>query len=124
MAGKRHRSGNSAVISDRRRRRRGVGRSDGSEATLTIINGCFAGLKIPLKKDRTTLGSAVSCDICLDHSFVADEHAVILKTGDGFVLEDLNSRHGTSVNGSEIHRRILSAGDRIGIGTFELKFSG
>lgn len=123
MAGKRRGSGNSAVIGDRRRRRRGDGRRAGSGPALTIVSGCFAGLRIPLKKDRTTLGSAVSCDICLDHSFVADEHAVIVKTGDGFVLEDLNSRHGTSVNGSEIHRRILAAGDRIGIGTFDLKFS-
>lgn len=110
-------------MDDRRRRKRGTGRPEGATASLTIVNGCFAGLKISLKKDRTTLGSAVSCDICLDHSFVADEHAVIIRTADGFVLEDLNSRHGTSVNGSEIHRRILSPGDRIGIGTFELKFS-
>jgi len=110
-------------MNNRKRRRRPEKRQDGSTAALTIVNGCFTGLRIPLKKDRTTLGSAVSCDICLDHSFVADEHAVIMKTGEGFVLEDLNSRHGTSVNGSEIHRRTLAAGDRIGIGTFELKFS-
>lgn len=111
-------------MSKRRSPRRGGPRAESRPAAVTIVNGCFAGLTIPLKKDRTTLGSAVSCDICLDHSFVADEHAVIVKTPGGFVIEDLNSRHGTSVNGSEIHRRILAAGDRIGIGTFELRFSG
>jgi len=89
---------------------------------LTITNGCFAGLEIVLKKDRMSLGRAVSCDICLDHSFVNDEHAIIRRSNGGYVIEDLNSRHGTSVNGSEIHRHQLKRGDMIAIGTFELRF--
>ena len=92
-------------------------------ARLTITNGCFAGLEIPLKKPSTSLGSAVSCDICLDHAFVAGEHAVIHKSNGGYEIEDLNSRHGTSVNGEVVHKRPLKRGDRIVIGTFELKFS-
>lgn len=90
---------------------------------LTITNGCFSGLEISIKKQNTSLGRAVSCDICLDHAFVADEHAIIHKSKERYEIEDLNSRHGTSINGVEVHRRTLKRGDKITIGTFELKFS-
>jgi len=128
LSGKRggRKGGNAAVLDDRQRKRtrKANGRkANGRSAMLTITNGCFAGLSIPLKKLNTSLGSAVSCDICLDHAFVADEHAIIHRSNGGYELEDLNSRHGTSINGKEIHRRNLKHGDRIIIGTFELRFS-
>ncbi len=91
-------------------------------ATLTIQNGCFEGLVIPLKKARTLLGRAVDCDICLDDSLVSDEHAAISRKGGDFVLEDLNSRNGTSVTGERINQRKLRNGDTISIGNFLLKF--
>lgn len=92
-------------------------------ATLTIQNGCFAGLVIPLNKARMILGRDVGCDICLDDSLVSDEHAAISRNGKEFVLEDLNSRNGTSVNGEEIHRKRLRSGENVSIGNFILKFS-
>ena len=103
-------------------RTRSKRKPNAANATLTITNGCFAGLKISLKKNRTVLGRDINCDICLDHSFVSEEHAAITRSGSEYILEDLNSRHGTSVNKEEIHCRTLSDGDRIGIGSFELKF--
>jgi pSer/pThr/pTyr-binding forkhead associated (FHA) protein len=96
-------------------------RKNGS-AGITITNGCFSGLDISLKKNTTILGSDISCDICLDHSFVSDQHATITKTEGYYVLEDLNSRHGTSINGNEIHKIKLKKGDLIGIGNFMLRF--
>jgi pSer/pThr/pTyr-binding forkhead associated (FHA) protein len=92
-------------------------------ATLTIQNGCFAGLVIQLKKARMLLGRDVDCDICLDDSLVSDEHAAISRNGGDFVLEDLNSRNGTSVNGERINRRKLRNGEMVSIGNFQLKFS-
>jgi pSer/pThr/pTyr-binding forkhead associated (FHA) protein len=92
-------------------------------ATLTIQNGCFAGLVILLDRARMLLGRDVDCDICLDDSLVSDEHAAISRNGGEFVLEDLNSRNGTSVNGERINRRKLRSGETISIGNFRLKFS-
>ena len=114
-------SGNSAVLDAKPRKRNN--RTNGRGAMLTITSGCFAGLEISIKKQNTSLGSAVSCDICLDHGFVADEHAIIRKSNGQYDIEDLNTRHGTSVNGEEVHKRTLKRGDRITIGTFELRFS-
>ncbi len=123
VSGKRggRRGGNSAVLDAKPRKR--AKRANGRSAALTITNGCFAGLEIILKKRNTTLGCAVSCDICLDHAFVADEHAIIRSSNGVYMIEDLNSRHGTSVNGEEVHKRALKRGDRILIGMFELRFS-
>ncbi|HSG29413.1 MAG TPA: FHA domain-containing protein [Candidatus Krumholzibacterium sp.] len=86
------------------------------------MNGCFSGLEIAVDKDSTLLGRDVDCDICLDHSFVSPQHASITRSGDFFVLEDLNSRHGTSVGGREVHRIRLKNGDIIGIGNFQIRF--
>ena len=123
VAGKRsgRKSGNSAVLDARPRKRNK--RTNSRGAVLTITSGCFAGLEISIKKQNTSLGRAVSCDICLDHAFVADEHAVIHKSNGRYEIEDLNSRHGTSINGKEVHKRALKHGYRIIIGTFELRFS-
>jgi pSer/pThr/pTyr-binding forkhead associated (FHA) protein len=113
--------GNAAILEKKARKR--PRRGGRKRAAVTITNGCFAGLEIALKKQNISLGRDVSCDICLDHAFVSDEHAVIRKSNGGWLIEDLNSRHGTSVNGNEIHLHSLKSGDRITIGTFELRFS-
>ncbi len=123
MAGRRHgrKSGNSTAL--KTVSRGGKRKTAKRRAALTITNGCFAGLEIALTDRATSLGRNISCDICLDHGFVSEEHAIIRRANGGYEIEDLNSRHGTSVNGEEIHRKSLKNGDRIVIGNFELKFS-
>ena len=97
-------------------------RRDRRQPRLTILNGCFSGLEIAIGKDVVTLGSSVDNDICLDHSFVAEHHAIIRRRNGGYSIEDLNTRHGTALNGREIHRNDLENKDRIRIGNFELRF--
>jgi pSer/pThr/pTyr-binding forkhead associated (FHA) protein len=92
-------------------------------ATLTIQNGCFAGLEIKLKKAKTLLGRDISCDVCLDDPLVSNEHALIVKSNGSYVLEDLNSRNGTCVDGESVQRKKLKNGTRISIGNFILRFS-
>ncbi len=92
-------------------------------AKLTIMNSWFAGLEIQLKKKRTTLGRSVRCDICLDDSLVSDEHAAIVRSEDGFFIEDLNSRNGLLVNGKAVHNGKLRSGDTIEIGSYRIKFT-
>lgn len=98
-------------------------KSAGRIAKLTITNSWFAGLEIILKKRRTILGRNVTCDVCLDDSLVSEQHASITKTDDGYLVEDLNSRHGLQLNGKEVHQKTLRNGDTIAIGNFELKFT-
>lgn len=98
-------------------------RAERKNARLTILNSWFAGLEIALKKRKTTLGRNLQCDVCLDDALVSDEHAAIVKTDDGYVIEDLNSRCGVSLNGKGVRQRKLRSGDTIEIGSFRLKFS-
>jgi pSer/pThr/pTyr-binding forkhead associated (FHA) protein len=115
------------VASRKANRGAGVGLAEariaGKNARLTITNSCFAGLEILLKKRKTTLGRKLDCDICLDDSLVSDEHATIMRIDGGFLIEDLNSRNGLTLNGKEVHQRKLHNGDTIEIGSFRLKFS-
>ena len=100
------------------------GKKDTSKnATLTILNGCFSGLEIALSKATTVLGSDLNCDVCLDDSLVSSEHAAIRKNKNNYMLEDLNSRHGTQLNGKRIDQIMLHKGDMISIGHFRIKFS-
>ena len=92
-------------------------------ATLTIQNGCFAGLEIRLKKEKTVLGRDLACDICLDDSLVSSEHAIVVKSNGSYVLEDLNSRNGTCVDGESVQKKKLKNGSEISIGNFLIRFS-
>ena len=96
-------------------------RGKGKES-IVITNGYFSGLKMALKKKNTLLGKSTTCDICLDHNLVSEEHALIYKSGPDCWIEDLNSKHGTFINGKEIHRVKLRNKDKIAIGNFTLEF--
>lgn len=98
-------------------------KDESKNAKLTIVNGWFAGLEIPLKKKKTTLGKSVHCDICLDDSLVSEEHAAIVRSVNGYLIEDLNSRNGLLVNGKEVHQGKLQNGDTIEVGSFKIKFT-
>ncbi len=98
-------------------------RTVGKNATITITNGCFAGLEIALAKKKMTLGRGIECDICLDHTNVSNEHAIIVKEGDEYILEDLGSSRGTMLNKRPVRREQLHDGDLISIGAFQLRFS-
>ena len=89
---------------------------------IEIVNGYFAGLKIPVKRKKTIIGSDINCSICLDHNLVSAEHALITRSGHACRIEDLNSKQGILVNGKEVHNAELKNRDRISIGNFELVF--
>lgn len=109
----------SKTLNRRGRRKSGKKRN---QTCLEIKNGCFAGLKIPVDKGKTTIGSDINCTICLDHNLVSDEHALITKSGGSYRIQDLNSKQGIFINGREVHSAELKNRDRISIGNFDLIF--
>jgi pSer/pThr/pTyr-binding forkhead associated (FHA) protein len=92
-------------------------------ATLTIENGCFAGLAIPITKKRMVLGNDLDCDIYLDDPRVTEQHAAIRKNGPDYTLTDLETSSGTAINGKRITEAALRSGDVITIGGFRIRFS-
>lgn len=67
--------------------------------------------------DNFTIGRAADNDLVLDDTFASQHHAKILATGDGFVLQDLDSTNGTLLDGVRVQELVpLRDGAEIGIG--------
>ena len=75
-----------------------------------------------LDKERTTIGRRPTNDIYIDNLAVSGEHAVILKKGKDYYIEDKESTNGTEVNDKLIKSYLLQSGDLISFGKHQLKF--
>ena len=84
-------------------------------------NGQVLG-EFPVNKDRMVIGSKASNEIPLDNVNADNEHAVITRCGDLYVIEDLGSANGTFVHDRKITRLLLSDEDLIAVGSCQLRF--
>jgi DNA-binding response OmpR family regulator len=86
--------------------------------TVLVVQELDGSLRdVPLPSDRVVLGRDPGCDIVITGRLVSRRHAAIERAGGVFVIEDLGSRNGTTVNGQPIsspHK--LHDGDRIELG--------
>ncbi len=74
-------------------------------------------------RDRTAIGRHPTADIVLPDPSVSRAHAVIQREGDSYVIQDLGSGNGVTVNLKKVSREILGGGDLIKIGNSLLVFS-
>jgi pSer/pThr/pTyr-binding forkhead associated (FHA) protein len=79
----------------------------------------------PLLDAECTIGRTNDNALAVPDSSVSSKHARILRTDDGFVIEDLQSRNGTFVNGERVTDgpHPLSDGDLIRLGKVILTFN-
>lgn len=78
--------------------------------------------KYLLKDEKTEIGRTAKNKIIIDNQAVSSKHALVLKDGDGFIIQDLDSKNGTFVNEKKISRHNLQDGDVIAVGRHELIF--
>jgi hypothetical protein len=69
---------------------------------LYIIDGLKRGYSFDIKRATTFVGRAPDNDIQIENNAVSRKHMKILRKGDKFFIEDLNSHNGTLVNGQAI----------------------
>ncbi len=69
------------------------------------------GSEAPVKADRFLIGRGRHCDLVIDSSKVSREHAAIVRDGDGWFIEDLESANGTWHRRARIDRRRIEDGD-------------
>jgi pSer/pThr/pTyr-binding forkhead associated (FHA) protein len=92
---------------------------------LIVVQGKQLGQRLPLTRERTTVGRSAGCDLRLDSPVVSAEHARIVRTKEGFGIEDLGSTNGVTVNGRRLAPEELQPighGDTIGISDHVLLF--
>jgi hypothetical protein len=92
-------------------------------AALVIrAGGGRAGESFPLEADRLTVGRRPDSDIFLDDVTVSRDHAIIVRRGSDYYLDDCGSLNGTYVNRARIESHRLKDGDELQIGKYKLAY--
>jgi len=72
--------------------------------------------------DNVLIGRDAGMQVVLGDTKVSRHHATISRDGDGWIVADAESRHGTFVNGERVSRQPLRDGDQLQIGSTMLRF--
>lgn len=94
----------------------------GGAALVIRAGGGRAGESFPLDGDRLSVGRRPDSDIFLDDVTVSRDHALIVRRGHDYFLDDCGSLNGTYVNRRRIDSHRLSDGDELQIGKYKLAF--
>ena len=90
---------------------------------FVIETGSKAGHSITVPQGVTILGRAIDCEYVVPDRRCSRRQCHVNRLGDQVTIQDLQSRHGTLVNGSAIDAPvILNFGDAIILGHTLLKF--
>jgi pSer/pThr/pTyr-binding forkhead associated (FHA) protein len=92
---------------------------------LVMLAGPTPGEEYPLVDDRLTIGRAEDATISVNHNSVSRLHCEVHALGEGrFEIVDKGSSNGVRVNGADLRRGIVEAGDIIELGDVKFKFVG
>jgi sigma-B regulation protein RsbU (phosphoserine phosphatase) len=78
--------------------------SDGQENVLRLV------------APEILIGRKGDADVVLNNQHVSRHHAKLVKTSEGYSVQDLNSTHGTFVNEARVEQHVLKHGDKISLG--------
>ena len=88
--------------------------------TLTADDGTMH----PLLEETSTIGRTPANTIALRDVSVSAKHAQVIRTAEGFTIEDVGSRNGTYVNSDKLsEKRLLADGDLVRLGKVILTFN-
>ena len=92
-------------------------------AALVIrAGGGRVGESFPLGGDRMTIGRRPDSDVFLDDVTVSRDHALLVRRGQDYYLDDLGSLNGTYVNRHRIDSHRLEDGDELQVGKYKLTY--
>jgi diguanylate cyclase (GGDEF)-like protein len=93
-------------------------------AYLIVLAGSHVGEMFKITRGEVVIGRGRRADVRLIDEGVSRLHAKIRVDGEKLFVDDLGSRNGTYVNGSQIKQQVLADGDKIQVGrTTILKFT-
>jgi FHA domain/Domain of unknown function (DUF4388) len=89
-------------------------------ATLTADDGTMH----PLLEEISTIGRTPANTIALRDGSVSANHARVVRSAEGFMIEDVGSRNGTFVNSEKLSaKHLLADGDLVRLGKIILTFN-
>jgi hypothetical protein len=91
-------------------------------ALVIRSGGGRVGQSFPLHGERMTIGRSPDAEIFLDDVTVSRDHAVLVRRGDAWLLDDSGSLNGTYVNRRRIDSHRLEDGDELQIGKYKLTY--
>ncbi len=91
---------------------------------LVILNQVEGYRVFDLDKEKVVIGRGEDADLMLPNISVSRHHAQLLWDGETSSIEDLDSSNGTLVNGKRVEGAVLSSGDEILLGKFNLVYMG
>ena len=88
-------------------------------ASLLVLHPSGQRTQVSIDKLPFRIGRNTDNDLVLRDNRASRSHARIVAENGNYVIEDLNSRHGTWVNGQQVSRHVLHNSDRIDLGVRE-----
>ena len=80
------------------------------------------GGRLVVGDEPLTIGRLPECDVVVADPNVSRRHAEVRRQDGQFVVVDLDSTNGTTVNGARVKERRLADGDEIAVGGTRLRF--
>jgi hypothetical protein len=91
-------------------------------ALVIRAGGGRVGESFTIDGERMSIGRRPDCQVFLDDVTVSRDHALLIRRGEHWYLDDCGSLNGTYVNRSRIESHRLETGDEVQIGKYKLTF--
>lgn len=93
------------------------------EGSLIVRQGAGVGQIFPIRPVKPSLlGRSPEAEVAVQDPTASLKHCRIVPAGVGYVLTDLKSTNGTTVNGTPVQEHVLQDGDIIQIGSTSFEF--
>ena len=93
------------------------------QVTIHVVRGKASTSSREMKGRSLLVGSGPQCDIQMRSPDVAPKHALITRGPEGVVIRQLDTDRPLFVNGTQVTESLISHGDSIKVGPFELSVS-
>jgi FHA domain len=91
-------------------------------ALVIRAGGGREGESFPVEGERMSIGRRPDSEVFLDDVTVSRDHALLIRRGEDWYLDDCGSLNGTYVNRSRIESQRLEEGDELQVGKYKLTF--
>jgi hypothetical protein len=91
-------------------------------AIVIRAGGGREGESFAVEGERMSIGRRPDSEIFLDDVTVSRDHALLIRRGEDWYLDDCGSLNGTYVNRSRIESHHLEEGDEVQVGKYKLTF--